>query len=245
METEVVMQRELFGGLIAQKSKSEFFSATDLVKAGNRWRMSQGMMPFNLAQWLKTKSTREFITELENKFGKAYIASRGRGGNTWVHPLLFIDIALAISPKLKIEVYGWLFDHLLRYRNESGDSYKLMCGAFWIRHGNKRTFSDYIQGVALRIKECCGVEDWEAATVEQLEKRNEIHKNIALLADVMNNNDEAVRIAIEKMAHSIVDSEKLSDNNSIGSGKQKSSGKSFPGATSKSGGNFSLFGGVE
>lgn len=32
METEVIMTRRLFGCEIKQKSKSEFFSSTDLVK---------------------------------------------------------------------------------------------------------------------------------------------------------------------------------------------------------------------
>ena len=42
MVTEVIMKRELFGHEISQKSKSEFFSATDLSKAGNEWRRSNG-----------------------------------------------------------------------------------------------------------------------------------------------------------------------------------------------------------
>ena len=29
---------------------------------------------------------------------------------------LFLDLALAINPKLKVEVYEWLFDKLLEYR---------------------------------------------------------------------------------------------------------------------------------
>ena len=32
------MKRELFGQEISQKSKSEFFSATDLLRAGNKYR---------------------------------------------------------------------------------------------------------------------------------------------------------------------------------------------------------------
>ena len=54
----------------------------------------------------------------------------GRGQHLWVHPLLFIDMALWLNPKLKLEVYEWLFDKLLMYRNDSGDSFKRMCGAF-------------------------------------------------------------------------------------------------------------------
>jgi hypothetical protein len=98
------MQRELFGHLISQNSKTEFFSATDLVKAGNQWRARQGLDHFNNSEWFRLKSTMEFVAELESKYTKVKISGKGRGKHTWVHPLLFIDLALAISPKLKIEV---------------------------------------------------------------------------------------------------------------------------------------------
>ena len=124
METEVIMKRELFGMDISQKSKTEFFSATDLVKAGNKWRINNGLEIFHLDVWLQNKSTKEFIAELEKQFGVIKINSKGKNQHTWVHPFLFIDMALAISPTLKIQVYSWLMDALLKYRNESGDSNK-------------------------------------------------------------------------------------------------------------------------
>ena len=101
MKTEVVMKRKLFGQEISQKSKSEFFSATDLVRAGNKRRIEHELPPFDLSQWLQTK--KEFINALKDQYGKVLIS--GCGHHTWVHPLLFIDIALAINPQLKIEVY--------------------------------------------------------------------------------------------------------------------------------------------
>lgn len=198
METEVIMQRELFGGQIAQRSKTKFFSATDLVRAANQWRAVNKKPSFDFSAWLKTKSTLEFIEELEKEFGKTIIRSRGKGSSTWVHPLLFIDLALAISPKLKIEVYQWLYDHLIEFRNNSGDSYKLMCGALYVRHGNKRTFPKHIKRLAVIIQERCGVKDWQQATEEQLKQRDQIHKDIAWLADVMNSNRQAVRLALSR-----------------------------------------------
>ena len=105
MKTQVIMRREIFGSEISQQSKTEFFSATDLVRAGNEYRAKKGIKYFNFAQFLKNKSTIIFIEELDKKFGKSIVKGRGRTNHTWVHPLLFIDIALAISPELKIEVY--------------------------------------------------------------------------------------------------------------------------------------------
>ena len=199
MKTEVIMKRELFGEQISQKSKSEFFSATDLVRAGNKWRRINNLSDFNLSQFLSLQSTKEFINSLEEKYKEdIFIKGRGRASNTWVHPLLFIDIALAINPKLKIEVYEWLFDQLIKYRNDSGNSYKKMCGALYNKYSNKSNFHKYISELAEKIKLTCHVKDWESATEVQLKKRDKIHENIYLLCDVLNSYDEAVRIALIK-----------------------------------------------
>jgi hypothetical protein len=199
MKTEVIMQRELFGHTIQQKSKSEFFSATDLVKAGNKWRMANNIKPFNFNQWRNSEPTKEFIKEIEDKFGTAIISGRGRGVNTWVHPYLFLDIALAIDPKLKIEVYEWIFDSLLKYRNESGDSYKKMCGALYNNTTAKSSFSKDISKIADLIRVECGVKDWQKASEWQLKLREKMHEYISLFCDMFHNkNSEAVRIGILK-----------------------------------------------
>ncbi len=198
MKTQVIMKRELFGGNISQQSKTEFFSATELVNAGNKWRLANNLKTFNLAQYLNSVGATEFTNELELKYGKSITRGRGRNSNTWVHPLLFIDIALAINPKLKIEVYEWLFDNLIKFRNDSGDSYKAMSAAIYTRHVNKRTFPDYIAKVAFHIKKELGVKDWQTATEEQLKKRDVIHNSIRLLCNVLNDTNQAVRLGVKE-----------------------------------------------
>jgi len=197
METEVIMKRQLMGGEIAQKSKNLFFSATDLERVGNVWRAKNGLSLFNKGQWFASKATQDFIKTLEDKYGVVKINSRGRNGHTWVHPFIFIDMALAISPQLKIEVYSWIYDHLIQYRNDSGDSYKKMAGALFLKYHNKSRFPAYIESVALEIKKAMKVDTWETATEEQLKLRDKIHENISLLCDVIQLN-EAVRIGIKK-----------------------------------------------
>jgi hypothetical protein len=204
MKTEVTMIRQLFGSEIKQRSKSEMLGATDLVRAGNTWRMSNGIKSlFNLSQHLSLSSTKEFIEQIEREYGVAVVKSRGRNAQTWVHPLLFIDIALAINPRLKLEVYKWLYDNLLRYRNMSGDSYKKMTGVLWIKTSNKTDFTKNISKLAEIIRAECGVKDWQTATENQLKLRDKIHDNIALLADVMTNTKEAIRLAIIKAKEDI------------------------------------------
>lgn len=198
MKTEVVMKRELFNMPISQKSQSGFFSATDLVKAGNMWRLTNGMDLFNINEYFRLKGTIDFVEELQNKYGEVKISRRGRSKNTWVHPILFIDIALAISPTLKIEVYEWLFDNLIKFRNDSGDSYKKMSGYLFAHTKNKSNFYKEISEVADKIKLACNVTDWQTATESQLQLRDKIQDNISLLSDVLRDNKEAVRISILK-----------------------------------------------
>jgi len=198
MKTEVIMKRKLFGKEISQKSKSEYFSATDLVRAGNIWRASNGLSLFDMKSWFQQVGTKDFILELENHYGKVKISGRGRGNHTWVHPLLFIDMALAISPKLKIEVYQWIYDSLLKYRNESGDSYKAMSGALFHHESNKDLFRRRIMLIASKIKEICKVRDWQKATEQQLKLREKIQYNITIIANVLRNNDKAVEYGIRE-----------------------------------------------
>ena len=198
MITQVIMKKELFGCEISQNSKTEFFSATDLVKAGNKWRILNMMSPFDFSSYIKTKSFLEFKKEVDSKYGNSLISGKGRGINTWVHPLIFIDIALAINPKLKVEVYEWLFDNLIRFRNDSGNSYKQMSAAIYARYSNKREFPEYIQKVANYIKSELKVSDWQKATEPQLKNRDIIHNSIRLLCNVLNDTNQAVRLGVKE-----------------------------------------------
>lgn len=198
MKTEVIMKRKLFNMDISQKSKTEFFSATDLIKAGNLWRLQNGKELFNFNEWLRTKSTKIFISHLIEKFGEVKINAKGKNMHTWVHPFLFIDIALAISPDLKIEVYSWLYDHLLKYRNDSGDSYNKMTGTLYNNITNKSEFKKKIAESANTIRKVCNVIDWQNADEKQLKLRDKIHENISLLCDVLKDVDMAIDIGIKK-----------------------------------------------
>jgi len=198
MKTEVIMKRELFGCEISQNSKSEFFSATELVRAGNLWRLQNNLPQFNLNSWASTHGAKEFIAQLEKKYGKVKINSKGKNQHTWVHPYLFIDIALAISPQLKIEVYDWMFDKLIQYRNESGDSYKKMAGALYLTYGDKRQFPAFIAEVANRIRQECNVTDWQTASENQLKLRDKIHEYISIFADILREKNNLLNIAIKK-----------------------------------------------
>lgn len=204
MKTKVLMKRTLFDGHISQRSDNGYLSKNDLLSTGNNWRVLNGKPAFDYTGWLRTNSTQDFIAELEKQLEVKVINSgRGRNSVTWLHPYLFIDMALSISPKLKIEVYSWLYDELIKYRNFSGDSYKKMCGVLFNRTNSKTTFHKDITKLAKIIKIECSVSDWDTATEKQLILRDRIHENISLLADIMPKTKEAIRISIVKAKESI------------------------------------------
>lgn len=202
MKTEVVLKRPFLTGEVSQKSKSGLFNVNDLVNIANQKRRELGKRDFNLSQYLKTKSFLEFINELQNEIPTDVLISKngkGRNSTTWVHPLIFIDIALAVDPKFKISVYQWLYDELLKYRNSSGDSYKKMVGALYERSNDKARFNQLVKEIAVHIKQKLKVDDWNTATEEQLKKRDKIHENIILLSDVLKDVNQVVRIAVDNV----------------------------------------------
>ena len=193
MKTAVIMKRQLWGFEISQNSKTGFFSLTDTVAAGNYWRTANNLTPFDPKRWFTRPSSKEFIEALENKYGQVRTVGRGRGNHTWVHPLLFLDVALAVSPKLKIEVYEWVNDGLLEIRNDSGDSYKRMSGVLLAYTKDTIQFKDLIADIAIMIRQACGVKDWQRASFEELKMRDKCHDNIALSVKLLKSIDNGVR----------------------------------------------------
>jgi len=198
MKTRVVIKRPFMGSEVSQQSDTRLFSATELVKIGNQKRKELGLSPFNLSQFIKTKATREFIEELQKLNGIVIDVAKGRYAGTWVHPLLFIDVALAIQPKFKIEVYTWVYDELVKYRNDSGDSYRKMCGSLYDNSPDKARFHKFIPKVATFIKTELKVDDWNTASEAQLKIRDKIHENISFLVGLLKDNKQAVGLGVRK-----------------------------------------------
>jgi hypothetical protein len=187
---------------VRQNSVNGFVCANDIEAAGNKYKALNGLKLFKLRTWIDNHSNKEFIKKMEAHFGTVIETKRGANGATWMHPYICIDLALAIEPKLKVEVYEWLYDELLKHRNNSNDSYKKMYGALYLNCSNKSTFNKDIITVEKMIKEACGVIDWQKASEDQLDLRNRIHENIFSLCGVLRNNDQAVSIGISKAKES-------------------------------------------
>jgi len=206
MKMAVIMKREMMGIVVRQNHKTGMFNANDLHKLANEHRAIEGLKPKQLNQYFILDSTEDLINEIclteVIKLDDAKKSARGKNGGTWVHPVVFVDLAMWYSPKLKVRIINWVLDGLMEVRDESGESFKRM---------NKtlaRTFEDefnnplqYIK-VSKAIAEACNVgegsDKWQNATKEQLKLRDSIQSNIELIADLCPNVGECLSTSINK-----------------------------------------------
>ena len=130
MITNQIMKRPLANFIVEQRTKDGYFNSTELLKSWNTINSSNK----ELKDYLSNKATQEFIKALceeENLNGEKspYLATRGKNGGTWMHPLLFIDFAMWLNPTFKVKVLKFVSDQMLSYRNENGEAYKHLASA--------------------------------------------------------------------------------------------------------------------
>lgn len=142
MITNQVMKRPMGDFLVEQRTKDSMFNATDLL---NQWNdfverkddAKNGYVKKELKKFFENDNTKEFIEALvkeENLHGQnsAYVKSKARadrGGGTWLHPILFIKFAMWLNPRFEVKVIRFVYDQMLKYRNDAGDAYKELASA--------------------------------------------------------------------------------------------------------------------
>lgn len=131
MKTNQVMTRPMGSFHVAQRTKDGMFNATELL---NQWNASSGQQK-QISHYFDNNNTKEFINALmvEENFKErdsVYLKSRGKyNGGTWMHPIMFIDFAMWLNPSFKVQAIKFVYDQMLKYRNDAGDAYKELSSA--------------------------------------------------------------------------------------------------------------------
>ncbi len=128
MITNQVMKRPMGNFLVEQRTKDSMFNATNLLK---QWNEASGEKK-EITKFFDNDNTKEFISALmeeENLHTQksAYVKSNARsdrGGGTWMHPILFVKFAMWLNPRFEVQVIKFIYDQMLKYRNDAGDAYK-------------------------------------------------------------------------------------------------------------------------
>ena len=129
---------------VQQRTKDGMFNATALVKEWNDYvenlhGENSAYVKKELKKFFENDNTKSFISALieeENLNGEnsAYVKSRARedrGGGTWMHPILFVKFAMWLNPRFEVKVIKFVYDQMIKYRNEAGDAYKELSAAIY------------------------------------------------------------------------------------------------------------------
>lgn len=126
------MTRQMGDFKVQQRTKDGMFNATELLK---QWNEFSGMKK-EIIDYFFNASTKELIEVMNNdddflnRGNYPYLKQRGKyNGGTWMHPLLFIDFAMWLNPKFKLQVLKFVQDKLIELRHDAGDEYKRMADA--------------------------------------------------------------------------------------------------------------------
>ena len=113
---------------VLQRTKDGMFNATALL---NQWNRAAGMKK-EMNDYLRLQSTHDFLSALQSEFdfkdgNSPYLTTRGKySGGTWMTPLLFIDFAMWLNPKFKVQVLKFVYDELIKCRTAAGDNYNVL-----------------------------------------------------------------------------------------------------------------------
>jgi hypothetical protein len=161
MKTNIIMKsekdRELFGVVIKQETKTGFMSLTDLQEAYTHARVLNGWRDKRIDHIIKQVENSERIyyllkeqglvnvsidtfTEMVEKDGLIKVLKKagvykttGRGENKTVmcNPYIWVLVAMELNPQLYAKVVTWLTDKLILNRIEAGNMCKALNSALY------------------------------------------------------------------------------------------------------------------
>lgn len=124
------MIRNFDGNEVTQRTDNSFLNATDLLKIYNETANT----PKRFADFWNNKATDDFLDALIHEENlnvynstplktELFIVTRGKYGSTYMHPYLFVKFAMWLSATFEVKVIKWVYDNLIKVRNDAGDHY--------------------------------------------------------------------------------------------------------------------------
>lgn len=230
MKTNIVLKspdRELFGCVVRQQTKTGFMSVTDLQRAFEKARYMYGWTDRSINDIIKYKAAQERVyyllhergfikttfvafTEMTEREGIVNVlkglgvwktSGRGNTKAVFCDPYIWVLLAMELNPMIYAKVVVWLTDSLLVDRIKAGSDYRPMNAA--IR--SVVNDPDYAR-IAREINKAVfghherGIRD--VASAEQLKRIAEIERYISNCIDdgFVRSEDDVIRIINKRIA---------------------------------------------
>ena len=139
MKTNQNMIRKMGEFDVIQRTSDGFFDGNALLR---QWNSISENSRRDMNEFTESPKTKEFIDALIDEINlvekpdkidiqvvkKSRVKEDGKAGRpieqTWMHPYLFIKFAMWINPRFEVKVIKFVYDEMIKYRNEAGDEYR-------------------------------------------------------------------------------------------------------------------------
>lgn len=138
MVTNQEMVRYIDNLSVVQRTSDGFFDGSELLR---QWNAVEGNPRRRMTEFLDSPKTKDFLKALAEDesqrakidIGENQLLIKIKGRNTkygktpdkvWMNPLLFFKFAMWINPAFEVKVLRFVYDEMIRYRNDAGDAYK-------------------------------------------------------------------------------------------------------------------------
>ena len=183
MKTNQIMVRQMGNLEVHQRTKDGYFNATVLLK---QWNKLNGTKK-EIASFLKMDQTKAFLEVLVNEEGlntakSPYLATRGKQGGTWMHPILYIKFAMWINPRFEYFALKFIHDQLIEVRRSAGDNYIGLTSA--LGRYNDTDYAKVAQALNYIVfgRHQSGIRNF--ATQSQLEELDRLQQQFAFAIDM-------------------------------------------------------------
>lgn len=143
MKTNQEMVRYIDNFSVVQRTSDGYFDGSGLLR---QWNNIEGNPRRRMAEFIDSPKVKEFLKALAEDeshrakidIGENQLLIKVKGKNTkegktpdkvWMNPLLFIKFAMWINPTFEVKVLRFVYDEMIRYRNDAGDAYKELASA--------------------------------------------------------------------------------------------------------------------
>ena len=215
MKTNVIMRseldRNLFGVVIRQETKTGFMNLSDLQLAYNNearkngWPLNRRYYDLltseaNMERIYYLAERRGFIktgfpvfmelsktqppAKLLKKIGVYKSTGARKNATVWADPSVFVLLAMEMNPKFYAEVVSWLTDKLIINRIEAGNFYRALSSSIakWNPDGNQYiTLAKALNYIVFGRHEA-GIRN--SASAKELKQLEDLEKKIAFAIDM-------------------------------------------------------------
>ena len=143
MKTNQEMVRYIDNFSVVQRTSDGYFDGSELLR---QWNGVEGNPRRRMSEFIDSPKVKEFLKALavdeshrsKTDIGENQLLIKVNGRNTkqgktpdkvWMNPLLFIKFAMWINPTFEVKVLRFVYDEMIRYRNDAGDAYKELSSA--------------------------------------------------------------------------------------------------------------------